>query len=134
MDMASIKPGGEGMNIGMTLRSAKNLAKIGTQMLASKLVSFKGIKVGTHRNLKVFTPGTSFLSIVSGQYSFQEKIAKIIAYQPHPPLWKLPFPQGKPRYATTTAIQTDGFNQFHRVPTQTGKPGKMGRHFPVREK
>ena len=22
----------------------------------------------------------------------------------------------------------------HRVPTQTGKPGKMGRHFPVREK
>ena len=21
-----------------------------------------------------------------------------------------------------------------RVPTQTGKPGKMGRHFPVREK
>ena len=39
VDMASIKPGGEGMNIGMTLRSAKNLAKIGTQMLASKLVS-----------------------------------------------------------------------------------------------
>ena len=22
---------------------------------------------------------------------------------------------------------------FHRVPTQTGKPAKMGRHFPVRE-
>ena len=22
----------------------------------------------------------------------------------------------------------------YRVPTQTGKPGKMGRHFPVREK
>ena len=22
----------------------------------------------------------------------------------------------------------------HRVPTRTGKPGKMGRHFPVREK
>ena len=27
-------------------------------------------------------------------------------------------------------------NIFHtgRVPTRTGKPGKMGRHFPVREK
>ena len=24
--------------------------------------------------------------------------------------------------------------QVSRVPTQTGKPGKMGRHFPVREK
>ena len=24
--------------------------------------------------------------------------------------------------------------QLVRVPTQTGKPGKMGRHFPVREK
>ena len=24
--------------------------------------------------------------------------------------------------------------QRNRVPTQTGKPGKMGRHFPVREK
>ena len=23
---------------------------------------------------------------------------------------------------------------FDRVPTRTGKPGKMGRHFPVREK
>ena len=23
---------------------------------------------------------------------------------------------------------------MNRVPTQTGKPGKMGRHFPVREK
>ena len=23
---------------------------------------------------------------------------------------------------------------FHRVPTQTRKPAKMGRHFPVREK
>ena len=23
---------------------------------------------------------------------------------------------------------------FHRVPTRTGKPGKMGRHFPIREK
>ena len=23
---------------------------------------------------------------------------------------------------------------LYRVPTQTGKPGKMGRHFPVREK
>ena len=23
---------------------------------------------------------------------------------------------------------------FNRVPTRTGKPGKMGRHFPVREK
>ena len=23
---------------------------------------------------------------------------------------------------------------LHRVPTRTGKPGKMGRHFPVREK
>ena len=23
---------------------------------------------------------------------------------------------------------------FHRVPTRTGKPRKMGRHFPVREK
>ena len=23
---------------------------------------------------------------------------------------------------------------FYRVPTRTGKPGKMGRHFPVREK
>ena len=23
---------------------------------------------------------------------------------------------------------------YCRVPTQTGKPGKMGRHFPVREK
>ena len=23
---------------------------------------------------------------------------------------------------------------YHRVPTRTGKPGKMGRHFPVREK
>ena len=25
-------------------------------------------------------------------------------------------------------------NVIYRVPTQTGKPGKMGRHFPVREK
>ena len=24
--------------------------------------------------------------------------------------------------------------RVHRVPTRTGKPGKMGRHFPVREK
>ena len=24
--------------------------------------------------------------------------------------------------------------ELRRVPTQTGKPGKMGRHFPVREK
>ena len=24
--------------------------------------------------------------------------------------------------------------QLLRVPTRTGKPGKMGRHFPVREK
>ena len=23
---------------------------------------------------------------------------------------------------------------MYRVPTRTGKPGKMGRHFPVREK
>ena len=23
---------------------------------------------------------------------------------------------------------------YHRVPIRTGKPGKMGRHFPVREK
>ena len=23
---------------------------------------------------------------------------------------------------------------YSRVPTRTGKPGKMGRHFPVREK
>ena len=23
---------------------------------------------------------------------------------------------------------------IYRVPTRTGKPGKMGRHFPVREK
>ena len=23
---------------------------------------------------------------------------------------------------------------YYRVPTRTGKPGKMGRHFPVREK
>ena len=23
---------------------------------------------------------------------------------------------------------------LYRVPTRTGKPGKMGRHFPVREK
>ena len=75
MAMASIKPGGEGMNIGMTLRSAKNLAKIGTQMLASKLVSLQGIKVGTHRNLKVFTPIHPFFLC---SYSFQGKIAKII--------------------------------------------------------
>ena len=26
------------------------------------------------------------------------------------------------------------FREVYRVPTQTGKPGKMGRHFPVREK
>ena len=26
------------------------------------------------------------------------------------------------------------FPQINRVPTRTGKPGKMGRHFPVREK
>ena len=26
------------------------------------------------------------------------------------------------------------FQQEHRVPTRTGKPGKMGRHFPVTEK
>ena len=25
-------------------------------------------------------------------------------------------------------------NNDYRVPTRTGKPGKMGRHFPVREK
>ena len=25
-------------------------------------------------------------------------------------------------------------HQYSRVPTRTGKPGKMGRHFPVREK
>ena len=96
VDMASIKTGGEGMNIGMTLRSAKNLAKIGTQMLASKLVSLEGIKVGAHRNLKVFTSGPSSRSIFSCSYSFQGKIAKIIAYQPHPtPLWKLPSLRGE---------------------------------------
>ncbi len=40
LDMANIKAAstGGGMNIGMTLQSAKNLAKLGTQMLASKLV------------------------------------------------------------------------------------------------
>ena len=26
------------------------------------------------------------------------------------------------------------FGDVDRVPTQTGKPGKMGRHFPAREK
>ena len=25
-------------------------------------------------------------------------------------------------------------SDFNRVPTRTGKPGKMGRHFPVRER
>ena len=48
LDIANIKStdgvgagggGGGGKNIGITLRSAKNLAKMGTQMLASKLVS-----------------------------------------------------------------------------------------------
>ena len=28
----------------------------------------------------------------------------------------------------------ESFVYTHRVPTQTGKPGKVGRHFPVREK
>ena len=31
----------------------------------------------------------------------------------------------------TTALY---FVMINRVPTRTGKPGKMGRHFPVREK
>ena len=26
------------------------------------------------------------------------------------------------------------WDPVYRVPTRTGKPGKMGRHFPVREK
>ena len=30
-----------------------------------------------------------------------------------------------------TSINRSGYS---RVPTRTGKPGKMGRHFPVREK
>ena len=30
--------------------------------------------------------------------------------------------------------QNSGNRAHPRVPTQTGKPGKMGRHFPVREK
>ena len=29
---------------------------------------------------------------------------------------------------------TQFITRFHRVPTQTGKPAKMGRHFPVRVK
>ena len=34
-----------------------------------------------------------------------------------------------------TQQQDFGFQTgFFRVPTRTGKPGKMGRHFPVREK
>ncbi len=38
LDIGGIKAPGGGMNIGTTLQSAKNLAKLGTQMLASKLV------------------------------------------------------------------------------------------------
>ena len=34
----------------------------------------------------------------------------------------------------TCYIDTDILTQTLRVPTRTGKPGKMGRHFPVREK
>ena len=30
--------------------------------------------------------------------------------------------------------KTKSTGSIHRVPTRTGKPGKMGRHFPVREK
>ena len=26
------------------------------------------------------------------------------------------------------------YNEYNTVPTRTGKPGKMGRHFPVRER
>ena len=35
-------------------------------------------------------------------------------------------------YKNDKFLQHDPVNI--RVPTQTGKPGKMGRHFPVREK
>ena len=31
-------------------------------------------------------------------------------------------------------VRKPKLQQLPRVPTRTGKPGKMGRHFPVREK
>ena len=31
-------------------------------------------------------------------------------------------------------MRNEIIGSFNRVPTRTGKPGKMGRHFPVREK
>ena len=34
----------------------------------------------------------------------------------------------------STNVTSSVVRVFFRVPTRTGKPGKMGRHFPVREK
>ena len=35
---------------------------------------------------------------------------------------------------TWDPLWTDRQTHIDRVPTRTGKPGKIGRHFPVREK
>ena len=40
LDIGGMKPAGP-MSLSMKLQSAKNIAKLGTQMLASKLVSFQ---------------------------------------------------------------------------------------------